>query len=257
MKNFRVLAGTISLILIVGFAPSVFAQTPEIYENTNQNSGLSTISSHDNEVYDNGPSDAGGVEVESFVIADDFVLNARTMITDIHFQTFEFAGPVWDGTIEYFIYDDANGEPGNLLTSGNGQNLVKNNLGGTAYEYSIDLDTDIELDGGVTYWLAIHLAANYDDQLPNPDVFIAMTNQIDGNSIQAAVGDFDWFPSFSQDMVFILTGHLPDTVVGGSLLDIDSTSLLLAGTQSFSWMIPVVFSGIGIGLFVFRKSENP
>jgi hypothetical protein len=243
-------------MLIIGLAPSVFAQEPEIYENTNQNSELFSILSHDNEVYDNGPPNAGGVEVESFVIADDFVLNARTIITDLHFQTFEFAGPVWDETIEYFIYDDAGGEPGNLLTNGNGQNLVKNNLGGTAYEYSIDLDTDIELDGGVTYWLAIHLAANYDDQLPDPDVFIAMTNQIDGNTIQAAVGDFVWFPSANNDMVFILTGHPPDTVVGGTLLDIDTTVLLLAGAQSFSWMIPVVLSGIGIGLFLFRKSKN-
>jgi len=32
--------------------------------------------------------------------------------------------------------------------------------------------------------------------------------------------------------------------------------LLVAGAQSFSWMIPVVLSAIGIGLFVLRKSEN-
>jgi len=45
--------------------------------------------------------------------------------------------------------------------------------------------------------------------------------------------------------------------VGGELLPIESTSLLLAGAQSFSWMIPVVLSVLGIGLFVVsRKSEN-
>ncbi len=44
-------------------------------------------------------------------------------------------------------------------------------------------------------------------------------------------------------------------VVGGQLLPIDSTALLLAGAQTFSWMIPVVLSVLGIGLFVFRKSE--
>jgi len=48
-----------------------------------------------------------------------------------------------------------------------------------------------------------------------------------------------------------------DEVVGGSLLPIDSTSLLLAGAQTFSWMIPVVLSVLGIGLFVVsRKSKN-
>jgi len=44
--------------------------------------------------------------------------------------------------------------------------------------------------------------------------------------------------------------------VGGNLVPIDSTALLLVGAQTFSWMIPVILSGIGIGLFVFRKSEN-
>jgi len=44
--------------------------------------------------------------------------------------------------------------------------------------------------------------------------------------------------------------------VGGELIPIETTSLILAGTQSFSWMIPVVLSVLGIGLFVVsRKSE--
>ena len=46
------------------------------------------------------------------------------------------------------------------------------------------------------------------------------------------------------------------TPVGGELIPIETTSLLLAGAQSFSWMIPVILSVLGIGLFVFRKSEN-
>jgi len=47
-----------------------------------------------------------------------------------------------------------------------------------------------------------------------------------------------------------------DMVVGGEFLQIDSTSLLLSGAQPFSWMIPVVLSIVGIGLFVVsRKSE--
>jgi len=60
----------------------------------------------------------------------------------------------------------------------------------------------------------------------------------------------------SQAEVVHLT-ILPPTIVGGELLQVDNTALLLAGVQTFSWMIPVVLSGIGIGLFVAsRKSEN-
>jgi len=44
--------------------------------------------------------------------------------------------------------------------------------------------------------------------------------------------------------------------VGGEILPIETTALLLASAQSFSWMIPVVLSVLGIGLFaVSRKSE--
>jgi len=42
-------------------------------------------------------------------------------------------------------------------------------------------------------------------------------------------------------------------VVGGELIPIETTSLLLAGAQTFSWMIPLVLSVIGIGLFVVRR----
>jgi len=45
-------------------------------------------------------------------------------------------------------------------------------------------------------------------------------------------------------------------VVGGELIPIDTTSLLVAGASSSAWMIPVVLSILGIGLFAFtRKSE--
>ncbi len=52
---------------------------------------------------------------------------------------------------------------------------------------------------------------------------------------------------------------IPDDpfIVGGDFLSIKTTSLLLAGAQTFSWMIPVILSVLGIGLFVVsRKSEN-
>ena len=47
-----------------------------------------------------------------------------------------------------------------------------------------------------------------------------------------------------------------EPVIGGEIIPIESTSLLLASAQTFSWMIPVVLSVLGIGLFVVsRKSK--
>ena len=57
--------------------------------------------------------------------------------------------------------------------------------------------------------------------------------------------------------VFTGTTPLFERTVAGEIIPIETTSLILAGAQSFSWMIPVLLSGIGIGLFaVSRKSEN-
>jgi len=44
-------------------------------------------------------------------------------------------------------------------------------------------------------------------------------------------------------------------LVGGEFLPIETTSLLLAGAQSYSWMIPVVLSVLGIGLFVVSRKS--
>ncbi len=56
--------------------------------------------------------------------------------------------------------------------------------------------------------------------------------------------------------VLPIPGIVNPCTIGGEMIPIESTSLILAGAQTFSWMIPVILSGIGIGLFVVsRKSE--
>jgi len=61
-------------------------------------------------------------------------------------------------------------------------------------------------------------------------------------------------PTVISQTITVTTPEPP--VVGGELIPIETTTLILAGSQSFSWMIPVVLSVLGIGLFVVsRKSE--
>jgi len=46
----------------------------------------------------------------------------------------------------------------------------------------------------------------------------------------------------------------PLVCVAGTVLQIDTTAVLVAGTQmTASWMIPVIVSGIGIGIVIARK----
>jgi len=57
---------------------------------------------------------------------------------------------------------------------------------------------------------------------------------------------------------FTVNGNAVGVAIGGEIIPLDTTALLLAGAQmNAAWMIPVVLSGIGIGLFVvYRKSKN-
>jgi len=49
-------------------------------------------------------------------------------------------------------------------------------------------------------------------------------------------------------------GKCKDVVVGGTIIPIDQSALLLAGAQSISmWMIPVILAGAGIGVFVIKR----
>jgi len=49
-------------------------------------------------------------------------------------------------------------------------------------------------------------------------------------------------------------GMPPGGTVGGKMIPIDSTMVLLAGTHSIaSWMIPVIVAGIGFAIVIARK----
>ncbi len=58
-----------------------------------------------------------------------------------------------------------------------------------------------------------------------------------------------------DDTVSVIT--ITQTPIGGILIPIDTTSLLLAGTYTTaSWMIPVIVSAVGFGiLFTLRKNH--
>jgi hypothetical protein len=48
--------------------------------------------------------------------------------------------------------------------------------------------------------------------------------------------------------------QLPKVAVGGELIPIETTMVLVAGAQySMAWMIPVIVSGIGIAIVIARK----
>ena len=67
------------------------------------------------------------------------------------------------------------------------------------------------------------------------------------HSIEDIIADIPGFYSW-----FLLSGNPP--FVGGELIPLDTTSLLLAGAQmNAAWMIPVIVAGIGFAIVIARK----
>ena len=59
------------------------------------------------------------------------------------------------------------------------------------------------------------------------------------------------FGPFPQHLWFQITGT--DQLVGGELLPIDSTALMLAGLQSSAvWMLPILAGAAGAGIAAFK-----
>jgi len=128
---------------------------------------------------------------------------------------------IQDGAGDLYEIDRANGQL-TLLLDG-----AFTNDSGLAYDPDKDLFWDIDFSGNLFTF--------------DPNNGFLRTTEVSGLTPHTA-------------LAYLV---IPTQLVGGEILPIEYVSLILAGAQTFSWMIPVVLSVLGIGLFVVsRKSEN-
>jgi len=224
---------------------------------------LSTQTDEDDVIFDGGTADlvfSRPLDDPDLIFAEDFQLQEATSLRDVHFDVFQPLPDV-DTVFEftYAVYADSiqtPGIPGVLIQEGEGINEHKEFIQGCGAEdsrYWFDLDKPLILAAGTTYWIEL-FATN----TPNTGSIEWWTTTPGfGNECAATLNDgTTWLPCLGFHLNLVLTGSPEQLPVGGELIQIETTSLLLAGAQSFSWMIPVILSGIGIGLFVVsRKSE--
>jgi len=250
LKIDKLLAVTLALVLIAGFVSPAFSDDPK-----NKNHGLPSensiylpaVAPDHVEVGDAGESintaqDPGGngalntitgslIDLGTLSEIDDIDIFSLCILTPIEFSVLTDANLSEDNDAQLFLFDST------------GSLVVEDDDDGVGFLPQINAGELTTLPG--VYYLAINLF-NTDPTFTN--------NILDG---------WDRGPSPFQTGPYTLTLTSTEAassascqVVGGEFLPIDSTALLLAGAQSFSWMIPVVLSGIGIGLFVAsRKSE--
>jgi len=223
----------------------------------------------DDIVFENGePDQSSGWNMDLAVPLDDFVLDKETMITDVHFVMVDSVpNPTgFPGPFGYFLFKDKGDMPDELITSGIVEpekiemEQIDDGQLGPRWLVWFDLVEPVQLKANVKYWLGLH--AGEEDNFNSQGLGWESPVTDFGRGVWIAFdGDFgDLFdPTSDRGAWFQLTSKEPivPPVVGGEIIPIETTSLLLASTQSFSWMIPVILSGIGIGLFIVsRKSEN-
>jgi len=251
LKVNRLLVGTLALVFIAGLQTAVFADqeiitSPISDEFQESKSVVHVMSDADDVIFDNGgvPNVVGGnlVIASPITIAEDFILNEDVLITDFHFVLDTFFGDTGDFTrnIEYFIFSDDGGQPGNILTSGNLVDLEFKQINDRFATVMYFLEEPFEAESGLTFWFGLSSEAGS---------FYAWSQTDAGEGSGACSSSLvpptgGWGCGSVLHNWFLLTGHSPE-IVGGELLPIDSTALLLAGAQTNAVWIMAALTVIG------------
>jgi len=243
MINNRLLAGTLALVLIAGMSTPAFGQTSFTTGGTSTPSEIFIPQHGSAGASFTGPFNelGGGFESTQQVTGQTFTATTDCLI-GVDLFLFEFFGGTSE-TVTVTIRDvDLFG-----VVLGTPTIMQVNLNAGTTLQNPDVVHFDfssIPLVVGQTYGI------QFEEPAGDP-IFSAGTtfgNPYAGGSAFQSNAEFP-----DLDIGFVT---YCDDVVGGEFLPIDSTALILAGAQTFSWMIPVVLSVLGIGLFVVsRKSE--
>ena len=257
MKINRLVAGSLALVLIAGFGPSAFAQTTvsvDGEDNVISTSSFETAG-HDDVIFDNGGDPVGetGHTMDTFVPAEDFILDNDFVMTDVHFVVIDVTPEDFQTEYEYFIFSDGAGEPGDLIASGDAINLVLGDRSDFTRFVWFDLEEPVELEADTIYWLGLHAISDTSSGIG----WVFGSEGFGSQTLQSEGGTFDNWTNFnSVHAWFLITGHPPDAV-GGELLPIDNTALMLAGIQSSTiWMLPALAGIAGAGAFFVRTRMN-
>lgn len=123
------------------------------------------------------------------------------------------------------------------------------NISGQIFDISTDIPGPYEIilvydDSGLTLAEELELSLRHYNEIMSQ--WEDQTTEVDpdANELTAIVDSSSPFGLFLPD----------NNPVGGELIPIEQTSIILAGTQmTASWLIPVIVSAIGIGIVFLRR----
>jgi len=253
-----ILVFAFALLIALTFSYSAYAAEESLIVTSGETTTASTPpilspQSHDGVVFENGsPLINQGTVFDSFLIANDFALTEDLVITDAHFiMAFDLQTGILDVPFPYFIMTNIGNGPGDVISSGTGINVGQSEIPCNfpiCFEVSFDFEEPVPLSAGVVYWFALKAGADF-NPLPTGAAYANAVGDVGQTGFSSASFPPTTFGPVGAANWFQLTGHVP--IVGGELIPIDSTALLLAGAQmNAAWMIPILVSAAGIGLLM-------
>jgi hypothetical protein len=172
--------------------------TQSIFDQTIPNQNFSDLlaEAKPKVLFDNGtPNLKAGREATLWTQAEDFKVDQDSLLDNIQFWTVEVPESKWDGTINYFLFEDVDGQPDTqAFASGLGVNVLKQATNRSLYNYyneysySFDFEKPVNIKANIIYWLGLHLSANFD----RDEIYWETTDKSFGtNGMSAYLGDLN------------------------------------------------------------------
>lgn len=158
-------------------------------------------------LYDNGAPQGGGLEVTLDRVLNDFTLSAATNLTGAGVYLSRNVSEGWDGAFQYSIWSSNEGSPGEILAQGSADitpvEVDNDPFGFPVFLFQFDFASAFKAEAGVTYFLGVHAAADYDRRA---GIFWVATDDNGTLNAQDQSHGTGAMAAINQENSFFLTG---------------------------------------------------
>lgn len=157
-----------------------------------------------------------GNEFSQWLQAEDFILAADNELKAAEYDWLQIGS--WNGTAQWWIFNDAGGSPGGVVANGAASNIVTTNLGiVNGFQFwntDFSFGANVPVTGGTKYWLGLHQGTGF---AARTDVYWATTNAGFGSTGREQAGGVGGWNDNGEQHAFSLRG-VPEPATAGLLV---------------------------------------